>query len=173
MIVSLLAAVHLQSSVHSADPAAAASAELARRAGEAAADRPSTPFRCVRDGSTPEINACGALDLEAEQDRMEIYLQAATARARRDDELDRAFGGPSAQRGYLDASQSAWKAYADITCNGVMDDWKDGSIRTIMYFSCMIRMTRERTHVIWRDHLTYVDSTPPILPEPVGPPASN
>lgn len=129
----------------------------------------SSAIDCDRDGATPEINACFALDLEAEEKRMQQYLQVAMERARESDEADRAFGGPSAQRGYLDAGQSAWKAYADIVCNGVDDAWKDGSIRTVMYLDCMIRMTRERTHVIWRDHLTYADSTPPVLPEPVRP----
>lgn len=139
-------------------------------------DRFPTPERaspqaiaCNREGSTPEINACAASDLEREEARMQRYLRAAMDRARDADGADRVVGGPSAQRGYLDASQSAWKAYADIVCNGVLDAWKDGSIRTFMYLGCMTRMTRDRTHLIWRDHLTYADNTPPILPEPVQP----
>ena len=98
---------------------------------------------------------------------MERYLRVAEERALQRDETTRAYGGPSAQRGYLAASQSAWAAYAEIVCDGVHDGWKDGTIRTIMYLGCMIEMTHDRTRVIWRDHLTYADSTPPVLPEPV------
>lgn len=125
------------------------------------------PADCGQATTTLEINACGALDLQREQARMEVYLRRAEERARAADEATRAYGGPSAQRGYLDASQAAWRAYAEIVCDGVHDAWKDGTIRTVMYLGCMTEMTRERTHVIWRDHLTYPDSTPPVLPEPL------
>ena len=38
-----------------------------------------------------------------------------------------------------------------------------------MNLGCMIEATRARTHDIWTDYLTYVDRTPPVLPEPVEP----
>ena len=100
---------------------------------------------------------------------MEQYLLTAGERARASDEAPRSFGGPSAQRGYLASSQAAWAAYARIVCEGVNDAFKDGSIHTAMFLGCMIEMTHERTRVIWRNHLTYVDSTPPVLPEPIEP----
>ena len=125
------------------------------------------PADCTQAATTLEINACGALDLQREQARLEVYLRRAEERARSADEATRAYGGPSAQRGYLDASQAAWRAYAEIVCDGVYDGWKDGTIRTVMYLGCMVEMTRERTHVIWRNHLTYADSTPAVLPEPL------
>lgn len=148
----------------SLDSAAAAAGEAAAAA--AASSQPDRPFDCVRDGSTPQINACLAQDLAAEEARMDRYLAAAREQARSSDELPRAFGGPSAQRAYLAASQAAWTAYARIVCEGVDDSFKDGSIHTAMFLSCMIDMTLERTRVIWRDYLTYWDSTPPVLPEP-------
>jgi len=166
MFIALLAAVLLQDARPSADDAAASDAAMAAAQAIIGADQ---PFRCVRDGSTPEMNACLADDLEQEEARMQRYLTAAEQRARAMDEQPRAFGGPSAQRGYLAASQAAWTAYARIVCEGVADSWKDGSIHTAMYLGCMIDMTHERTRVIWRDHLIYVDSTPPVLPEPVTP----
>ena len=148
----------------SLESAAAAAGDAAAAA--AASSHPARPFDCVRDGSTPQINACLAQDLAAEEARMDRYLVAAREQARSSDELPRAFGGPSAQRAYLAASQTAWTAYARIVCEGVDDSFKDGSIHTAMFLSCMIDMTLERTRVIWRDHLTYWDSTPPVLPEP-------
>ena len=97
---------------------------------------------------------------------MERYLHTARERARTMDEAPRSFGGPSAQRGYLASSQAAWIAYARIVCEGVDDRFKDGSIHMAMFLGCMIEMTHDRTRVIWRNHLTYMDTTPPILPEP-------
>lgn len=123
------------------------------------------PADCGNAVTTVEVNACVALDLEREQGRMERYLAEAQRRAR---ELDaQPYGTPTAQQAYLNASQTAWQAYAQIACEGVHDHWKDGTIRTVMYLDCRIEMIRERTHVIWRNYLTYADSTPPILPEPV------
>jgi uncharacterized protein YecT (DUF1311 family) len=156
MLIALVAVVALQDAGQAPSAAAA----------------PNQPFRCIRDGNTSEMNVCLAEDLAREEARMHRYLTAAEQRARAADERPRAFGGPSAQRGYLAASQAAWTAYAGIVCEGVDDSWKDGSIHTAMYLGCMIEMTHERTRVIWRDHLTYMDSTPPVLPEPVTPDGS-
>lgn len=138
---------------------------LAAIASLAGQDIDHLPADCGNAVTTVEMNACAALDLQREQDRMERYLAEARRRAR---ELDmQPYGSPTAQQAYLNAAQTAWQAYAQIACDGVHDHWKDGTIRTVMYLNCRIEMIRERTHVIWRDYLTYADSTPPILPEPV------
>ncbi len=36
----------------------------------------------------------------------------------------------------------------------------------VMAGSCLLDMTKKRTHEIWETYLTYMDSTPPILKEP-------
>ena len=72
-------------------------------------------------------------------------------------------------RAYLDQAQAAWAVYSDLVCKGVYDKWNGGSIRNVAALRCRIDMTRERTQVVWRDYLTYVDSTPPELPEPIRP----
>lgn len=125
---------------------------------------------CETDGSTVSLNACAHDDLEIEQARMEHYLSVAREAARRGDESSAEFGGPATQQlAYLETSQAAWTAYAEITCTGVYDQYAGGSIRTLMYSGCLREMTQDRTHLIWRNHLTYADSTPPVLPEPIEP----
>lgn len=131
-------------------------------------DRDGRPI-CDRDGSTPQINACFSDDLALEQARMQRYLEAAVVRAEASDNPEESFGEATQSSAYLQASQAAWMAYADIRCTGVLDQWKGGTIRTIMYLGCMIAATRARTHDIWSDYLTYADSTPPEMPEPVTP----
>lgn len=97
---------------------------------------------------------------------MEDYLVAARRRAAEMDE-DRSGAPPfTSQQAFLDNAQTAWKAYSRIVCDGVWDRWSEGTVRAAMIARCQIRMTHERTQVIWRDFLTYADSTPPILPEP-------
>lgn len=129
-----------------------------------AASRP----ECDTDGSTLWLNACAQQDLEIEQARMEHYLLVARDAARRGDDASAEYGGPATQQlAYLEASQAAWTAYAEITCAGVHDQYAGGSIRVMMHSGCLREMTQDRTRVIWRNHLTFADSTPPVLPEPL------
>lgn len=127
-----------------------------------------TDVDCDRAANTQEINACAARDLAREEARMDRYLAAAHARL--DEDMAGTTGEPGFGPAWLDASQSAWAAYADIRCRGVYDRWKGGTIRTVMGLGCRIELTRQRTHDIWTDYLTFADSTPPILPEPIAAP---
>jgi len=108
------------------------------------------------DGSTIEMNECVAAVLERSTARKNRYLAAAVARHNDQTEL-------VAQ---IKASDAAFTRYADTECGAIYEAWKEGSIRTIMDLSCRIARTDERTRVIWRNWLTYMDSTPPDLPEP-------
>lgn len=128
---------------------------------------PQDAIVCDRAGNTIELNACGALDLERERARMQRYLEAAYSRAHDSDTSDSLYGEPTQSTAYLQSAQAAWVAYADIRCLGLYDQWKGGTIRTLMALGCRIEATRQRTHDIWADYLTYPDSTPPVLPEPV------
>jgi uncharacterized protein YecT (DUF1311 family) len=134
---------------------------------DAPSSAPQDAIVCDRAGNTIELNACGALDLEREQARMQRYLEAAYGRARDSDHADPSYGEPTQSTAYLQAAQAAWVAYADIRCLGLYDQWKGGTIRTLMGLGCRIEATRQRTHDIWADYLTFWDSTPPVLPEPV------
>lgn len=125
-------------------------------------------IECVRAGNTIQMNACVAEDLAKEQARMQLYFDAAMRRAFESDAESARYGDePSHQTAWLEASQSSWEAYAETRCAGVWDNWKAGTIRTMMSVGCRIAATRQRTHDIWEDYLTYVDSTPAVLPEPI------
>lgn len=132
----------------------------------ASSSTPGSSTVCDPGGNTLELNACALLYLEREQVRMQRYLEAALGRAQDSDNADPSYGEATQSVAYLRASQAAWSAYADIRCQGVYDKWKSGSIRTLMGLGCRMEATRQRTHDIWSDHLTYPDA-PPVLPEPV------
>jgi uncharacterized protein YecT (DUF1311 family) len=108
--------------------------------------------------STLEVNACESNSLEKSKTRLAKYLQAAFKRYGDDNE--------SAVRLGIQAAQDAFEAYRSIECATVYENWKDGTIRGAMILSCETALTDERTHDIWRHWLQYMDSTPPILPEP-------
>ncbi len=108
------------------------------------------------DGSTPEMNECMAGILERAIARKDRYLAAALERHRDKPELV----------AMILQSDKASDAYREAECEAMYEDWKEGTIRTIMGLSCSIALADERTRTIWQNWLTYMDSTPPDLPEP-------
>jgi len=66
----------------------------------------------------------------------------------------------------IDLAQKSWIAYAQSHCDSIYTMWREGTIRGGMHLSCKTKVTKERTHQIWANFLTFMDSTPPALPEP-------
>ena len=111
---------------------------------------------CDDSGTTVAVNACLDAKLKRANARLDRYVQAAIHRY--EDE-------PAVRRGIL-ASQKAFEAYRKIECDTVFEQWKEGTIRGSMLLGCQIALTDDRTHEVWQHWLEYLDSTPPILPEP-------
>src|ERR1017187_7666760 len=66
----------------------------------------------------------------------------------------------------IDAEQAAWEAYRTAHCGNLYLYWVAGTIRYEMSGMCMLKLTNDRTVDVWRAYLTYLDSTPPVLPDP-------
>jgi len=117
--------------------------------------------RCPDAVTTIEVNAClGAalMDLDKEMDR---YYDAAV------DRLKAEHRAPADEAlSELARAQTAWRTYRDAECGAVYSYWREGTIRTNVALNCQISLTRLRVFSLWRDWLTYPDSTPPILPRP-------
>jgi uncharacterized protein YecT (DUF1311 family) len=107
---------------------------------------------------TMSINSCAESEFKAADADLNRYYRAAITRLRGEEEGKAAEG--------LVAAQRAWIKYRDAECGAVYDDWSGGSIRNVMALGCQTRLTRLRTYTIWSHWLTYMDSTPPILPRP-------
>lgn len=119
---------------------------------------------CAQASNTMEINECAGLDVQAEERRMATYLAAAVGALR-----DQAESPEQAEVAIaeLQAGQAAWRTYADSACAAVYTRWQAGTIRVLMSLSCLERLTQQRSHTLWTEYLTYMDSTPPALPEPL------
>lgn len=74
-------------------------------------------------------------------------------------------GGATAAKGLVQA-EGSWISYRDTECSAAYEKYRGGTIRTSMEIRCLIRLTRLRTYMIWRNWLTYPDSTPPLLSRP-------
>lgn len=111
---------------------------------------------CDNAMNTLEINHCAALELESSQLELDKYLAASFEHNVKDVELVDAIKG----------AQESWQAYMTAHCDSVYTQWRDGSIRGLMALSCKTKLTKQRTHEVWENFLTYMDSTPPVLLEP-------
>lgn len=111
---------------------------------------------CDNAMNTLEINHCAALELESAQVELEQYLTTSFEHNADDVELVSA----------IKVAQENWQAYMTAHCDSVYTQWRDGSIRGLMALSCKTKLTKQRTHEVWDNFLTYMDSAPPVLPEP-------
>ncbi|MFV8460924.1 lysozyme inhibitor LprI family protein [Vibrio campbellii] len=111
---------------------------------------------CDNAMNTLEINHCAVLELEFAQVELEKHLAASFEHNAEDAELVGAIKG----------AQDSWQAYMTAYCDSIYTQWRDGSIRGLMALSCKTKLTKQRTHEVWENFLTYMDSTPPVLPEP-------
>jgi uncharacterized protein YecT (DUF1311 family) len=111
---------------------------------------------CEDRRSTIELNECRQKQIEAADSKLEKYLLAARERAHLFD-----LGAAS-----IDEEQQLWESYRTRHCGNVYELWRMGTIRYEMSATCTLEVTRERTIDVWRAYLTYLDSTPPVLPDP-------
>ena len=111
---------------------------------------------CEKPSSTLEINECASIKLESADAELARYLKACFKHNADDPELVKS----------IKAAQTKWKDYMSAHCSSVGTMWRSGTIRGSMFLSCKIYLTKQRTHEVWRQFLTYMDSTPPVLPEP-------
>jgi uncharacterized protein YecT (DUF1311 family) len=125
-------------------------------ASAAAADDGAQAAICPGE-TTLEINQCLAQQQQRAQARLDKYVEAAMKRYAEEQ--------PAVRLG-IEASEKAFEAYREIECATVYENWKDGTIRGAMDLGCQIALTDERTHTVWSNWLTYMDSAPPDLPEP-------
>ncbi|MEZ9189793.1 lysozyme inhibitor LprI family protein [Vibrio sp. 10N.286.52.F8] len=111
---------------------------------------------CENAMNTIEINHCAAIELESAQAELDKYLAASFEHNAYDAQLVAS----------IKKAQESWQAYMTAHCDSVYTQWLDGSIRGVMALSCKTTLTKQRTHEVWANFLTYMDSTPPVLPEP-------
>ncbi|UPR31665.1 DUF1311 domain-containing protein [Vibrio crassostreae] len=111
---------------------------------------------CENAMNTIEINHCAAIELESAQAELDNYLAVSFEHNAYDAELVAS----------IKKAQESWQVYMTAHCDSVYTQWRDGSIRGVMALSCKTRLTKQRTHEVWANFLTYMDSTPPVLPEP-------
>lgn len=131
----------------------------------ALATSPAPADPCANAATTLDINACLAGQMTAVETDLNRYYRAAVKRLHAEKDEAETQALPE-----LIKAQRAWLAYRDAECGAVGAYWSGGTIRGSMVLTCRLSVTRLRIFSIWRDWLTYMDSTPPDLPRPdLGP----
>lgn len=111
---------------------------------------------CKNTATTVEMNVCISKELEVAEAHLARYLAKSHER----------YDNKPAITDALDQSQQDWLVYRQSHCDSIYTIWSDGTIRGAMFGECMLKVTKQRTHQIWEDYLTYMDNTTPLLPEP-------
>ena len=115
----------------------------------------SSEIDCQNAMTTYEMNFCANRETEEANTLLEKYLSKAKQK----------YKNETAVITSLVKSQDAWIIYRKAHCDAIYEIWSGGTIRGVMFGGCMLQLTKQRTHKIWNDYLTYMDSTPPMLPE--------
>jgi len=115
-----------------------------------------TSVNCDKALNTIEINYCAKVKLDKAETEMKRYLAKSIAQYTTDSNIVES----------INIAQSAWQSYSQSQCNSVFTLFRDGSLRVVMTLSCRTKLTEQRTHELWSQYLTYMDSSAPVLPEP-------
>ena len=111
---------------------------------------------CTKAFTTIDIDQCKQKELSIAEKTMGIYLAKSMEQYSQDEVSIKS----------IKKAQGAWLKYREEHCSAIYDIWRDGTIRNTMALECKLELTHQRTKVIWKSFLTYMDSTPPLLPEP-------
>jgi uncharacterized protein YecT (DUF1311 family) len=115
-------------------------------------------------GSTPQVEACFKDRADEADATLARYVAAARSKLRKEAASDPETAKTLAA---FVKAEAAWSAYSQAECGAVYQAWSGGTIRGTEYLACHIRLSQLHAHTVWSEWLTYHDSTPPILPEPV------
>ena len=117
----------------------------------------SSELNCENVISTIDINQCAAIELQTAETEMQRYFTKSLEHQQHDKELVKA----------IEYAQKAWRNYTTSHCDSVYTMWREGTIRGVMAISCKTMLTKQRTHELWSQFLTFMDNTPSVLPEPI------
>ncbi len=122
---------------------------------------PVTAMFCRNAATTIDMNDCLAAEVAKATTVLDHYRKAARARIAADTATS------TSVLPAFDAADAQWRRFAEANCSAVYTLWEGGTIRGAVAATCQIRLVRLRTHELWGEWLTNMDSTPPVLPEPV------
>ncbi|MFA5525147.1 MAG: lysozyme inhibitor LprI family protein [Tissierellales bacterium] len=123
----------------------------------ASAEAVTDKVACEQAVTTYDTEVCSRKEVVAAEISLDKYLAAARERYQDAEPILTA----------LEQAQQSWLIYRQDHCLATYALWVGGSIRGIMMNHCLRQQTLQRTWQVWSTYLTFMDSTPPLLPEPL------
>jgi len=111
---------------------------------------------CTNVITTRDTNRCEYMKVLEAEKVLQTYVNKSVERWSTEKDFD----------SHMKSSQETWLKYREAQCGAVYNLWITGTIRGLMSLQCKLDLTKKRTHDIWVAYLTYMDSTPAILPNP-------
>jgi uncharacterized protein YecT (DUF1311 family) len=143
---------------------------LAIATGVTLATRNAPPRQSCPDSvTTQEVAECIYKQLSTAKADRQRYTEAILNRLKSDGASEHYPGDWQERAAAFQTAEKLWDQYAEAQCGAVFEYWKRGTVRVVYEADCYLFHTRLRTHMIWREWLTYADRTSPILPEPTVP----
>lgn len=112
---------------------------------------------CGENKITLAINECLMQKVEVSEQRLAAYLSR----------IQKKYSDEPKTLSLLDNSQSMWRSFRKEFCRSVYQEFAEGTVGNSIYARCNLQQTDRRTHDLWEWYLTYWDSTPPDLQEPL------
>lgn len=98
---------------------------------------------CQHPNSTPENNQCAALDAAAADTKLnETYQRVLALFEGPNDEAGRWY--PASTKASLIAAEREWIKYRDDNCTAIFNNYKAGTIHTVMELECRKELTDQR-----------------------------
>jgi uncharacterized protein YecT (DUF1311 family) len=111
---------------------------------------------CKDSKTTIEMNVCISKQLGVAECELAKYLE----------EIRRHYADEEKIVEALSKAQKSWLQFRKDHCDAIYEMWSEGTIRDAMHGTCLLDQTKRRTHDLWKAYLNFLDSTPPLLPEP-------
>jgi uncharacterized protein YecT (DUF1311 family) len=111
---------------------------------------------CSNAKNTIEINECTSNRVAGAEKELARYLAKS---------LENISDQPQSVQA-LKKAQASWLQFRKDHCDAIYEMWAGGTTSAAMRGNCVIEQTQRRTHDLWKEYLTFMDSTPALLPEP-------
>lgn len=119
------------------------------------AEEATTTLDCANVISTPDINTCTKMELDKQELKLNQTYQRVLSMFDALSKSPKETTYKSKLKKQLVEAQRLWVRYRKADCDTTYTYWSDGTIRGVMYLSCMIEKTNTRIEELEAYEQTY------------------
>ena len=119
------------------------------------AEEGATTLDCANVISTPDINTCTKIELDKQELKLNQTYQRVLSMFDALSKTPKQDTDKSKLKNQLVEAQRLWVRFRKADCDTTYTYWSDGTIRGVMYLSCMIEKTNTRVKELEAYEQTY------------------